>query len=157
MSARTNVVGDRMDTGAEAPDRGGISAQMGRMVDGFSRLVTQHLTLAKLELADEARAVGREVAAIAAFVPFVLVGYALLCVCLAFALGRWLGREGGFLLVGALNLVGGGIGIWRASSRLRMRRPPLERSVEELRSSAALLAAGAQSQDRKELGHGRKE
>ncbi len=44
------------------------------MAEGFSRLVSQHLTLARLELAEDAKAMGLDVASIVVFVPFVLVG-----------------------------------------------------------------------------------
>lgn len=156
MNSRGNFTGDRMNVGAEPPDRSGISGQMARMVDGFSKLVTEHLALARLELAEDARAVGREVSGLAAFLPFLVAGYVLLWVGIALLLGRWLGSEWGFVLCGAVNMVVGGVGVWRATSRLRARRPPLERSVEELRNSAAALTRGALPDGPKELDHARR-
>lgn len=140
-----------MNSGSEPPDRGGIAAQTARMVDGFGRLVREHVALARLELADEAREVGREAAAIAVFVPFLLVGYGLLWVGVAFALGRWLGTEWGFVVSGVVNLAVGAAGVARAAGRLRRRGRPLENSTRELRNSAAALAGGLPASTGKEM------
>ncbi|RKH86371.1 phage holin family protein [Corallococcus sp. AB045] len=115
-----------MHVGSEQTDRG-VAALVGRMADGFSRLVTQHLQLARVELAEDAKAMGLDVASIAVFVPFLLVGYAFICGALA--------------LVGAVNLVGGGLGILRAVKRMKSRQM-MDDSVSELsRSMAALTSA----------------
>ncbi|HEX8440618.1 MAG TPA: phage holin family protein [Archangium sp.] len=127
-----------MGLGTEQTERG-LAALVGRMTDGFSKLVTQHLTLARLELMDDARAVGTDVARIAAFVPFVLVGYAFLCAALSAFLVRWLGWDGSLAVVGAVNLVGGGLGIARAASRLKAHRV-MDDTTEELNRSVEVLA-----------------
>ena len=41
---------------------------VGQMVDGVGKLVTQHIALAKLEIAEELRGLGRDVGKVAAFV-----------------------------------------------------------------------------------------
>ncbi|NPC84124.1 phage holin family protein, partial [Pyxidicoccus fallax] len=94
-----------MQMGSEQTDRG-FSALVGRMADGFSRLVTQHLQLARLELAEDIKATGLDVAMIAAFVPFILVGYAFVCGALAAVLATWMGWAGALGGVGLVNLVG---------------------------------------------------
>ncbi|ADO71258.1 phage holin family protein [Stigmatella aurantiaca] len=126
-----------MSLGSEQTDRG-IAALVGRMADGFSRLVSQHLTLARMEMAEDAKAMGKDVARIAAFVPFVLVGYVFVCGALAAVLAQWLGLAGGLVTVGIINLIAGGIGIRRALSRLQERRV-MDDSAQELSRSVAAL------------------
>jgi uncharacterized membrane protein len=80
----------------------------------------------------DVRAIGRETAARLAFLPLLVVGYALLMIGIAIGAGAWLGAAGGFVVVGLLNgLVGlfGVAGVFGAA-----RRPPhvLERSRDEL-------------------------
>lgn len=115
-----------------------ITALVGRMADSFSRLVTQHLQLARMELAEDTRAMGLDAARIAVFVPFVLVGYLFVCGALAAVLATWLGWAGALALVGGLNLAGGGGGIFLAVRRLRTRSVMNDTSEELNRSMAAL-------------------
>jgi uncharacterized membrane protein YqjE len=130
-----------MNLGTEQTDRG-FSALVGRMADGFSRLVSQHITLARMELAEDAKAMGLDVARIAVFVPFVLVGYFFVCGALAAALAPWLGWAGALALVGAVNLVGGAAGILRAVSRLKARQV-MDNSSQELSKSVAVLSSAS--------------
>lgn len=131
-----------MNLGTEQTDRG-IAALVGRMADSFSRLVSQHITLARLELAEDAKAMGLDAARIIAFVPFVLVGYLFLCGALAVVLAPWLGYAGGLAVVGGLNALGGGLGIWRAVARLQNRQVMDDSSQELSRSMAVLTTANA--------------
>jgi uncharacterized membrane protein YqjE len=126
-----------MQMGSEQTDRG-FSALVARMADGFSRLVTQHLQLARLELAEDLKATGLDVAMIAAFVPFVLVGYAFLCGALAALLSAWLGWAGALGAVGLANLAAGAGGAFWAVKRLQARRVMDDSSRELSRSMAAL-------------------
>ncbi|WP_163996979.1 phage holin family protein [Pyxidicoccus caerfyrddinensis] len=126
-----------MQVGSEQTERG-ISALVGRMADGFSRLVTQHLQLARLELAEDVKATGLDVAMIAAFVPFILVGYAFVCGALAAVLSTWLGWAGALGGVGLINLAGGIGGALWAVKRLQTRRMMDDSTSELSRSMAAL-------------------
>lgn len=137
------MVGDGM---ALNPDtqRGGLAASFAQLADGLGTLVSQHLQLARVELADDARVIGSLLARIALFVPFVVVGYALLNAAAAVALARWIPGELALLALGAVNLLGGGLGLYRAARQLRSR-PILDRSLGELRSSAAALAHARQA------------
>lgn len=112
---------------------------MQRIVDGFGTLVREHLNLARLELMGDAKALGGDAAKVAIFAPFLLVGYVLVCVALGVFVGQALGMGWGFLIVGGVNLLVGGIGVGRALSQLKTRQV-LPETVEELRSSAALLS-----------------
>jgi uncharacterized membrane protein YqjE len=130
-----------MNLGTEQTDRG-FTALVGRMADGFSRLVSQHLTLARMELAEDAKAMGLDVARIAVFVPFVLVGYLFVCGALAAAIAPWLGYAGALAVVGALNLVGGTVGIVGAVSRLKARQV-MDHTSQELSKSVAVLSSAS--------------
>lgn len=132
---------------------GSIASLVSRMADGMGKLVSQHLALAKLELTEDAKAVGGEVAKVAVFLPFVLVGYALLMVALSVVLARWLGLAGGFAVVGGLNLAGGAAAAGLAVARLRSRKL-LTGTVTELeRTSERLTAPG---QNLLESNHGKR-
>lgn len=132
------TAGEQMGLGTEQTERG-LTVLVGRLTDGFTKLVTQHLTLARVELMEDARVMGSDVARIAAFVPFVLVGYAFLCAALSAFLARWIGWDGSLALVGAVNLVGGGLGIARAASRLKSFRL-MDDTAQELNRSVTAIA-----------------
>jgi hypothetical protein len=117
---------------------GGFAELFGSLADGLGTLVSQHIQLARLELSAEARALGGQVARLLAFAPFVLIGYLFLCAALASWLSRWLGWSGSLLLIGAVNVLGGGVGIALALRALS-RRKGLGRSVEELKQTASVL------------------
>jgi uncharacterized membrane protein YqjE len=128
-----------MNLGTEQTDRG-ISALVGRMADSFSRLVSQHLTLARMELTEDAKAMGLDVARIVAFVPFLLVGYVFLCGALSVALAAWIGYAGALAVVGGANVLGGGFGIWHSVSHLKNRHM-MDDSSQELSLSMQVLTA----------------
>jgi hypothetical protein len=130
--------------GADIRDRG-IPQLVTNVADGFSKLLSQHLALARTELEHDAKAMASDVGLIVAFAPFVLVGYAALCVALGAFLGTWLGLAGGMAVVGGANVVGGGLGIAAAIWRLKKRRP-LEGSKMELGRSAAVLKMSSSPQ-----------
>jgi hypothetical protein len=121
-------------------DRAGLGTLITRMADSLVRLFTQHLALAKVEIAQDVKVVGSNVARVAAFVPFVLVGYALLCIALSLFLSRWLNAAGGFAAVGGFNVLVGGVGIALAVRGLK-GRALLSGSREEISRSAHVLGA----------------
>ena len=136
------TAGAQMGLGSEQTERG-LSTLVTRLTDGFSKLVVQHLTLARVEMIEDARSLGMDVALIAAFVPFVLVGYFFLCGALVAVLAPWLGWAGALALVGALNLVGGVLGVVRAASRLKSLRMMDDTAAELNRSVTALAQPSA--------------
>ncbi len=118
-----------------------LSTQLRDVVDGFSELTAQHIRLARVELADDAKYVGVRVGVIAALAPLILVGYGFLCVALALALRRVMAADLAFLLVGLVNLIGGVIGIVLAAKQLGARNV-MHESVAALEASSTLLARG---------------
>ncbi len=134
---------EQMGLGTEQTDRG-LTAILGRMTEGFSRLVTQHLTLARVELVEDLRGLGKDTALIAAGIPFVLLGYTFLCGAVAALLAPAVGWAGALALVGGLNLLMGGVGIGVAASRLK-QRSLMDGTAAELNRSVEVLAAQAES------------
>jgi uncharacterized membrane protein YqjE len=133
------VSGMKRDAPAQAA---GVTDLVGRLVDGLGQLLAQHVALARLELGEEARSLSRALGTLALFTPLLVVGYAMLCFGLAFALARWLSVSGAVLLVGAANLVVGGAGLWTV--RKALLRPRLQDTTAAVRESAQALQAEAQ-------------
>lgn len=99
-----------------------LSTQIRELVDAFSELVAQHVRLAKMELADDARFVGTRVGLIAVLAPLILVGYGFLCGGLALALSAVMPTALAFVVVGLLNLAAGGVGVALAAKQLSERK-----------------------------------
>ncbi len=91
------------------------------LVDAFSDLIAKHIKLARVELREDAKAIGLEVGRILAFLPLLLVGYILFSVAAALFLHRYLAADLAFLLVAVFNLGVGGIGIFLAVKKLQAR------------------------------------
>ncbi len=140
-----------MAFGKQESDQQGVATLIARMADGLGKLFTEHLALAKLELKEDAKHLGTQAGMIAAFVPFLFVGYTLLCAALGMFLAQWIGAAGGLAVVGGLNVVGGGLGIWRALVRLKTHKV-LGDTFEELNRTAAVLTSPEPAQ--KTLGNG---
>jgi uncharacterized membrane protein YqjE len=132
---------------AEQLERGGLSSALGRLADGLARLLSDHVALARVELKEDARALTRDVALVAAFVPLVVIGYALLCTSLALVLAGPLGTIQGFAWVGALNFLLGAAGVGWAARRIQSQRM-MDETRAEVELSAALLTQGAVQEGR---------
>lgn len=140
-----------MGTFTGESDRGGIAGSLGKLADGIGKLVTNHLALARLELGADLKALGADAARVAAFLPFVVIGYAVLMAALSVFLGRYLPLDGALAVVGFVNLAGGAAGIWLALRRMKARRV-LGGSLDELKVSAAALTPNGATKP--ELPHG---
>lgn len=123
----------------EQADRSGIAQAMSRIADGLSRLVSDHLALARVELREDARTFAISAARIAVFVPLILVGYGFLCAALAVAVSRWIGLGWALFAVGFLNVAVGAIGV-RVALRKVQGREVLGETREEVSRSAEVLA-----------------
>lgn len=124
---------------AAQPDKGGLAASFGRIADGLSRLISEHLALARVELRHDARALAMDLVRIGMFLPLVIVGYGLLCTALALALGTLIGLAGAFAVVGGANVILGGLGVFFAAMKLK-ERPVLERTRVEVERTTHALA-----------------
>jgi uncharacterized membrane protein YqjE len=112
-----------------------------RLIDGFQTLVREHLALAKVELKDDIRRMGRDVVLSAAGLPALFVGYVLfmagIALVIALALPTWLA----FLIVGVLNLGAGGALTAAFGVKARTERVGLPRTTEEIKRDKEWLAS----------------
>jgi hypothetical protein len=110
---------------------------LSELADGLGALVGHHLTLARLELAQDARELGVDVGQVVAFVSFLGVGYLFLCAAGAAGLALHLGWPLALGAVALFNFALGGAGVLWVLARIRRRRTPvLGESTAELRVSA---------------------
>jgi uncharacterized membrane protein YqjE len=128
----------------EQADRTGLAATLARITDGISRLLLEHLALARIELREDARAFSLTASRIAVFVPLILVGHWFLCGALAVALWKGIGLGWALLVVGVVNIVIGGVGAYFAFKRLTGREV-LDETLVEVSRSAEVLAAASRS------------
>jgi uncharacterized membrane protein YqjE len=119
---------------------GSLSSLITKLADALGRLVSEHLELAKLELKGDARALATSGAKLAVALPFVLVGYAFLCAALCLWVSQWLALEGVIAVVGAVNVLAGGV-LGYAAMRGLKRKNVMDETVEELSRSVAVLTA----------------
>jgi uncharacterized membrane protein YqjE len=110
-------------------ERAGLSSALSRLTESVARLIADHAALARAEMREDVRALGLEL---------LVVGYALLCVALALALSSLMGSGWSFALVGAVNLLVGGVAIAIAARRLR-RTDVMDDSRTEVERSARLF------------------
>ena len=123
-------------------DGAGLAAAVSRITDGISRLISEHVALARIEFRDDARAFAFATARLAVFALLILVGYGFLCAAVAMALWSWIGSIGWALAVVALvNVLIGGPGVYLAIRRLTGREVLDETLVEVSRSAEVLAAA----------------
>jgi uncharacterized membrane protein YqjE len=80
---------------------------LNRLIDGFQTLVREHLALAKVELKDDLRRMGRSLVLSAAGVPALLAGYLLLNVAIALLLALAIPSWAAFGIVAVMNLGAG--------------------------------------------------
>lgn len=120
-----------------------LAEHLREIVDALSELISQHIKLARVELKEDARELGTQVGKLAAFLPLIVVGYALLCVAGALFLHRYLPIDAAFLIVAALNFAVGGVGILLAVRRLKQRKV-LSGTLDELRTTAIVFRSQGQ-------------
>lgn len=111
------------------------------LLAGASRVLEQHLKLARLELRADAREIGTRLALIVALLVPVLVGYGFLCAGAALYLSRHLSSEAAFALVGTVNLAGAAVGIAIAGRQLAAR-PLLQATLDELEATSVAVRGG---------------
>lgn len=120
------------------PARMALGTQLRDVVDGFSELTAQHIRLARIELAEDARFIGVRVGVIAGLAPLILVGYGFLCVALALVLRRVMPADLAFLLVGLVNLIAGVAGIAVAAKQLNAKKV-MHETLTELEETSSIV------------------
>ena len=111
-----------------------------RLIDGLQTLIREHLALARAEAKDDLRAMARDAVFSAAGLPALLVGYLLMMVSIALALGAVLPLWASFAVVAFLNLGAGGMLTLVWGKRLSRNRVELEQTGQELQKDKAWLA-----------------
>jgi uncharacterized membrane protein YqjE len=115
-----------------------LADHLRELVDAFSDLIANHIRLARVELKEDAKAIGVEVGKVLAFLPLLLVGYIMLAVAAALFLHRFLPGDAAFLIVAVFNLAVGGIGIFLAVKKLQLKQV-MDDTRAELETSAVAL------------------
>ena len=111
------------------------------LVDALGTLVAGHLRLARAELGDDARRLGRRAALFGLGLALGLLGYGLLAISAALALApRW-GAPAAFGALGAVHVLGAAVGLGVLIRRAAPR--PLDESLAALDQTVAVLAAPA--------------
>ena len=128
-------------------DGAGLAAAVSRITDGISRLFSEHLALARIEIQEDGRAFALATARLACFASLMLVGYGFLCAAAAAALWTWIGIGWALLVVALFNLLIGGVGVYTAVRRLKGREV-LDETLVEVSRSAEVLAAASRSDGR---------
>lgn len=101
--------------------------------DSVNRLVREHVELAKAEVQDRFKKLGRDVVLCIAALFLFTVGYGLLVFGLTVGLGQVLGLVPAFLIVAGLHLVVGGVLFVVYGRRLAgPDKPSLEMTTKEL-------------------------
>ncbi len=108
------------------------------VLDALSDLVAQHVRLARLELAQDARFFGKRVGLVAICGMALLIGYGCLCTAGAFALARLMPVDVAFLVIGLVHVLVGGVAMVAIGKQFDTHHAMSE-SIEELQTSSALL------------------
>src|SRR4051812_9549279 len=89
---------------AAGGDDEGIVDILRDTADSLGSLISEHVKLAKLEIVTDARKVARRAALLLLAVPFLVLGYGMLWLGAAVALGRVVGTPQALLMVGGLHV-----------------------------------------------------
>jgi len=112
-----------------------------RLLDGLQTLIREHLALARVELKQDLRTMGRDLATGAAGVPPLAAGFLLLMFAIASLLSIWLPAWAAFGIVALVNLVAGGAITLSGSRRVAHSRIELPCTAEEIRRDREWMAA----------------
>jgi hypothetical protein len=106
--------------------------------DGLGRLIADHIKLARVELATDAKDYGRRVGLLAAAGAIIAIGYLFAWMAIALALGRLMGAPLAFLAVGVLHVVAGMFALSAVSRRLKTPRV-MDQTVSEVGRTVTAL------------------
>ena len=112
-----------------------------RLIDGLQTLVREHLALARAELKEDVRDLGRDALVGASGMPALAAGYLLSMIAIGYLLALWMPQWAAFAIVAAVNLGAGGALTLRGVRKVMRRRLDLERTGEELKRDKQWLAS----------------
>ncbi len=111
-----------------------------RLLGGLQTFIREHLALARAEIKEDARAMGRELLISAAGLPALVTGYLLLMVAAGYLLAIWLPLWASFGIVALLNLGVGGVVTWLGLRQMIQTRVGIPGTGEELQRDKAWLS-----------------
>jgi len=112
-----------------------------RLIDGLQTLIREHLALARAEIKDDLRVMGRDLLVGASGVPALAAGYLLLMVAIGYLLGVWLPLWAAFGIVAVVNLGVGGAVSLAGLRKIMRQRVGMPRTGEELQRDKVWLAS----------------
>ncbi len=111
----------------------GLVPLVKRMADSVEHLVEDHLKLARLELAEDAKRMVKQGIGIGALVPVMISGLVLVFLGVAVLIGNYLGLWIGLLIVGGVALLGGALA---AAVIVRRMRAGASHAMDATRAEA---------------------
>src|SRR5262245_11729395 len=132
--------------GTTRAERDSVVDLLRETADGLGRLIGEHVSLAKLELVADVRRIGRSLRLVALAVPFLVLGYGMLWLAAAVALGRLTGLPQALLIVGGLHVLAGAVALAVALGR-RRRRPSRMMGTTTMEVGRTLATIRAQASD----------
>ncbi|MGZ6124098.1 MAG: phage holin family protein [Myxococcales bacterium] len=124
------------------PDQGTSSKDaLQQLLDGLQTFIREHLALARVEMKEDLRGLGRDLMVGAAGVPALAAGYLLLMMAVGYLLAVWLPAWAAFGIVAAVNLALGGILTWSGTRRAMEDRVELSGTATEIRRDREWLAS----------------
>jgi len=111
------------------------------LLDGLQTFIREHLALARVEMKQDLRAMGKDLAVSAAGAPALIAGYLLLMAAIALLLAKWLPIWAAFGLVAVVNLAGGASLTYRGARRAMSNGMDLHGTAEELQRDRQWLAS----------------
>jgi len=117
---------------------------LNRLIDGFQTLVREHLALAKVELKEDLKRMGRSLLLSLAGIPALLAGYLFLNVAVALLLATIIASWMAFGLVAIVNLGAGTALTVVFAKRARQTSISLPSTEEEMRRNRAMISNVAQ-------------
>jgi hypothetical protein len=116
-----------------------------RLLDGLQTFIREHLALARVEMKQDLRAMGKNLAIGAAGVPALGAGYLLFMAAIALLLGRWIPSWAAFGIVALVNLAVGAAFTYSGTRRVMREGMELPRTAEEIRRDRDWLPSLKQS------------
>lgn len=116
----------------------GVVGLLRETADGLGQLIADHIKLARLELAADARSYGQGVATLVIAGLILMLGYAFAWLAIGLAVALWCGAPIAFGGVAVLHLVAGGVAVSSATKRMKRTRLMRESANAASRSVSAL-------------------
>ncbi len=126
-----------------------------RLIDGVQTLIREHMALARAEIKEDLRGMGRDVLVGASGVPALAAGYLILMIAIGFLLALWLPNWAAFGIVALGNLGAGGALTYTGVRKVMSNRVDLQRTAEELQRDRQWLSTmknGSRSEADGQLG-----